>query len=841
MSDKFEKFSDPGRAAPKPEKKQSVAPAAARFSTVAVARLVALVIAGALCALMIHQVHRIEVVENQQDQLAKLTTQRAQITVTNVANYLKQLHSALEQFAAKPLLEKALKEKDTASLEQFAQMLSEQVPHTVKVRFFPLGTATRNTEVFPPIRFAELELIRFAEHRQPTRVEAARFDDRWLITLVSPVPVVADAPVVGSMMLSVDAEGLREVLEQNNAGMGEVSLMQNFGKGKPQLVAQLPGDSISDPYEVTIPATPWKISFAPSNRLAQQTHINIPLILGILGAVSLGLLAVALWVGSFIGKRIVIAQRTSPKGAWQTLAAVATARDEPQPGSVFHKTDILDVDIAAGDEKLLGLHEDQKRSRPQRPVAGSMPKDEEDTVSIPDHVFRAYDIRGKFGTDITKEFAHRLGQALGSEALDAGEATLIVARDARNHSPQLTEFLTRGILSTGCNVLNIGTVPTPLLYFATETLDESSSGVMVTASHNPGDQNGFKIVINGQCRSQQDIKAIRSRILSGNVYQGKGHESRHDVVPAYVDTIFSDVALAGDVSIVIDAANAVPGMVAPRLFEELGCMVTPLFCDLDGNFPNHSPDPSIEANLAALKAKVRETGADLGVAFDGDGDRLAVVTPKGKVIWPDRLLMLFARDIVSRNPGADVVFDVKSTRHLNTCIAAAGGRPIMWKTGHSPMKHKMAETGALLGGEYSGHIFIKDRWYGFDDGLYAAARLIEIISLQGQSLDDIFAEFEESPCTPEIRVDVGEEKKFELVQKLVETGNFGDGKITTLDGLRVDYSNGWGLVRASNTSAHLTMRFEADDQNALHQLKSLFVRELRAIDSSINVNWDQQA
>ncbi|MBX2859539.1 MAG: phosphomannomutase/phosphoglucomutase [Cellvibrionaceae bacterium] len=533
--------------------------------------------------------------------------------------------------------------------------------------------------------------------------------------------------------------------------------------------------------------------------------------------------------------------------ASNTATAKTGNRPRPVVGTVKNN-DILDIEITEQDEALFGFedHSEQGAQGGTQPTnaeeyaedeANSQGSNLDVSQTIPDVVFRAYDIRGIAGSQVSNELAYKVGQSVASEALDDGENTLIIARDARLSSPELTEYLIRGVLSTGCDVLNIGTVPTPLMYFATEVLDTCSSGIIVTASHNPADHNGFKIVINGKCRSEEDIKAIRGRILKGEIYRGTGTEHRHDIVPQYIDTIFSDVALAGEISIVVDAANAVAGTVAPQLFEELGCQVTPLYCDLDGSFPNHSPDPSVEANLQDLIKAVQDAGADMGVAFDGDGDRLAVVTPKGKIIWPDRLLMLYARDIVSRNPGADVVFDVKSTRHLNKCITEVGGRPVMWKTGHSPMKAKMQETGALLGGEFSGHIFIKDRWYGFDDGLYAAARLIEIVSLQGQSLDDLCEELPQSVATPEIRVPVSEDKKFALIESLRASGNFADAKITCIDGLRADFSKGWGLVRASNTSAAITLRFEADTPDFLHKLKALFVREIRKIDNTINIDW----
>ena len=433
--------------------------------------------------------------------------------------------------------------------------------------------------------------------------------------------------------------------------------------------------------------------------------------------------------------------------------------------------------------------------------------------------------------------AEKIGQAIGSEAIDKGEQTLIVARDARTHSQDLTTALIKGILRTGCNVVNVGIVPTPLMYFATYYFSDVRSGVMVTASHNPAEYNGFKVVINNNALADEAVMELRLRILTQQLHQGVGEESFREIIPHYIERIFSDVALAGDVSIVIDAGNAVTGIVAPQLFEELGCQVTPLYCDLDGTFPNHDPDPTQEHNLFALIEKVKEVNADIGVAFDGDGDRLVVVTPKGDIIWPDRLLMLFAKDILARHPGADVLFDVKCSRQLNQVISGYGGRPIMWKTGHSPMKAKMVETGALIGGEYSGHIFIKDRWYGFDDGIYAMARLLEIITLRDQNIDDIFSAFPQLVITPEIKVAVADNVKFELIKKLTATGDFQNGNITSIDGIRVDYSKGWGLVRASNTSPALTLRFEAESEEALTIIQQIFKRELLKVDATLALKF----
>nr|WP_221197353.1 phosphomannomutase/phosphoglucomutase [Simiduia aestuariiviva] len=485
----------------------------------------------------------------------------------------------------------------------------------------------------------------------------------------------------------------------------------------------------------------------------------------------------------------------------------------------------IDVNVKEEDKSLLGLNENKLADV----VESSEPAPSAENAALR-KIFRAYDIRGIVGEQLTPAFAETLGRALGTEALEQGESALLVGRDGRVHSEELCNNLITGILSTGCNVLNLGLIPSPVLYYAcAEGTGGTRSGVIVTASHNTGEYNGFKIVINGNTLAEEGISAIYTRIQRAQFRSGDAAEQAQEIIPAYIDRIFSDVALAGDVKIVIDAGNGATSEIAPQLFEELGCEVEPLFCEIDGRFPNHQPDPSRAENLQTLIAKVKASGADLGVAFDGDGDRLTVVTPKGEIIWPDRLLMLFAKDIVSRNPGADVLFDVKSTRQLNSLITSYGGRPILWKTGHSNMKQKMIETGALLGGELSGHIFIKDRWYGFDDGMYACARLLEIMTLRDQDIDSIFDAFPMHPATPEILIPIAESKKFELVKALIAQGKFQSGKLTTIDGVRVDFAKGWGLVRASNTTAALTLRFEAETEETLEQLKALFKREIKRV------------
>ncbi len=824
----FEKFAHKKNGPSKPKKKRNPP----RIASIVGIGL-GLVVSLNLCIYL----HKTQVLDVRVDGVNLLADQRAQILSESAEKYLKDVWSQISFYTRKPTLAAGLVVADEKIIKATKKSILESIDGAFAVHFVKRGQAAFDDSVKPPIRFTELEMIRNAELRKDTPPEAAKYENRWILNFVAPVPYDANQESIASMILSIELEALQQAIVSDKVSLGEIVLQQKFGANKAVDVLKVGSGSIGLASTKNIPDSFWQIRFTPSYYLFESAKKDVTLVYGVAAIASLLITLLFFVIGRIIGCKVE--DRMKEKALLSRAASTSSSEGEADLASpMYQATDILDVDIAKEDEDLLGLEEIAE------PVQEELATQEEDVLeiiddgSIPDVVFRAYDIRGLAKEQITNDLATRVGEALGSEAIDHGQDTLIVARDARLTSPELTEFLIRGIISTGCHVLNIGTVPTPLMYFATSTLKESQSGVMVTASHNPGEYNGFKIVMNGKTRSDDDIKAIRQRILQKNIYEGNGEESRYDVIPEYIDTIFSDVALAGDVTIVIDAANGVTGKVAPQLFEELGCHVIPLFCDLDGSFPNHEPDPSVEKNLQALIAKVKESDADLGVAFDGDGDRLVVVTSSGQIIWPDQLLMMFAKDIVSRNPGADVVFDVKSTRHLASSITSYGGRPIMWKTGHAPMKNKMLETGALLGGEYSGHIFIKDRWFGFDDGMYAAARLIEILSLQGESLDMMFNEFPKSPSTPEIRVPVDEDKKFGIVSQLAALGEFGEGRLTTIDGVRVDFPNGWGLVRASNTSANLTLRFEADDEDALHQVKSIMVKELKKIDNSITIDWE---
>ncbi|MDQ8039502.1 MAG: phosphomannomutase/phosphoglucomutase [Rickettsiella sp.] len=442
-------------------------------------------------------------------------------------------------------------------------------------------------------------------------------------------------------------------------------------------------------------------------------------------------------------------------------------------------------------------------------------------------IFRAYDIRGIVNETITPALITLLGKAIGSAAQEQGEKTIITARDGRLSGPLLIKALHQGLQDSGCDVIDIGQVPSPVLYFATRTLN-SSSGVMLTASHNPANYNGLKIILAGKSLSENMITALYTRIQEGSFKLGKGGYKEIDIQEGYLNRITKDIYLERCLRVVVDCGNGIAGVLAPKLLRRLGCEVIELFCEVDGHFPHHHPDPSVPENLNDLIHAVKHYKADLGLALDGDGDRLGVVTDQGEIIWPDRQLMLYAKDILSRNSGALIIYDVKSTGHLAKFIKEKGGCSLMWKTGHSIIKSKLEETNALLAGEMSGHIFFKERWYGFDDGLYTAARLLEILAKENQTSSEVFAALPNGINTPELKLAIPEEEKFSFMESFQNEVEFPNSSISKIDGIRVEFDDGWGLVRASNTSPYLILRFEANTNEALKRIQILFGNALLA-------------
>lgn len=446
-------------------------------------------------------------------------------------------------------------------------------------------------------------------------------------------------------------------------------------------------------------------------------------------------------------------------------------------------------------------------------------------------LFKAYDIRGIVPVTLDEAVAHALGRAFGARCINAGESVVAVGRDGRLSGPTLSAALIRGLTEAGVDVLDVGLVTTPMLYFAAAT--ECRSGIQVTGSHNPRDYNGFKMVLAGRAIYGQDIQDLRQTMQAGSWPQASRHGQVRsiDVLPAYRQRIVEDVRLARPMKIVVDCGNGVAGASAPGIFRALGCEVTELFSQVDGNFPNHHPDPSKPENLRDLIETLRRGDAELGLAFDGDGDRLGIVTREGQNIYPDRQLMLFARDVLSRNPGAPILFDVKCSQQLAPAIEAAGGQAVMYKTGHSLIKARMRELDSPLGGEMSGHVFFKERWYGFDDGTYAGARLLEILS-RSSDVSAVLNALPSSHSTPELNVACAEGEPHRLMSNLIELGRqrwSGQAQLSTIDGLRVDWPDGFGLIRPSNTTPVLVLRFEGQTEEALHRIEEQMLILLRQV------------
>ena len=455
-------------------------------------------------------------------------------------------------------------------------------------------------------------------------------------------------------------------------------------------------------------------------------------------------------------------------------------------------------------------------------------------MTITEDIFRAYDIRGVVENALTPDAVQQIGQAFATEALSQNQKTVVIARDGRLSSPELARRLSEGLRAGGCDVIDIGMVPTPVLYYATHKL-KTGTGIMVTGSHNPPQYNGLKMLIAGNTLYGDGIKALYHMIAEGRVSNGEGSHIEKDMVPEYLDTIVNDIKLDKPLDIAIDCGNGVAGVLATELFTRLGCNVTELFCEVDGNFPNHHPDPSKPENLIDLQNAMKQNALDIGLAFDGDGDRVGILDDKQNIIWADRQMMLYSADVLKRKPGALIIYDIKSTTNLESYIKNLGGVPLMWKTGHSFIKAKMKETGAELAGEMSGHIFFKERWFGFDDGLYSAARMLEIISQHDESTSAIFEALPDSFNTPELQINFDEGQHYKFMNKFIDEAKFEDADIITIDGLRVNYAEGWGLIRPSNTTPCLVLRFEANNEATLAEIQNTFREQILSVDNSLKL------
>ena len=738
------------------------------------------------------------------------------------------------------------------------------------LRVFSLESLAQIDPQSASLSFASLDLLRRTAKGEKNSIEAFLVDQQWFFQIAMPVysgdPNTNTNQALQAVVIGIfDMSGLTALIkEKQGLIQGQIAILSD-GVNKPLIES---GSGVDQALEARIQDAQWRVQYAPDlQSINGLDRFNVWIVYAITLVLMMIILALIVRMNmkavqrdlqravKMITKAVeseskflnnfqfgeVYAMANAIVGHFRQILAQQKDRISKLKNVKSTKEETVELaeDEPLFDDDLFDLDELDNAESVRAESLSEVSVQEKQGLgeSISESIFREYDIRGVVNQTLTPGIIELLGKSIASEALAQGRSSMCIGYDGRTSSVEYCDALAKGAISTGMNVMIVGQVPTPVLYFATHHF-ETGTGVMITGSHNPAQYNGLKIMIAGTTLSGEAIKKIYKRIMVQDFAEGQGERVEQSVERAYIDTILNDIAVAAPLKVVIDAGNGVAGGLAPELIEELGCEVIPLHCEVDGNFPNHHPDPGNPDNLNDLIAAVSEHQADIGLAFDGDGDRLGVVTNTGKIIWPDRLLMLFAKDVVSRNPGADIIYDVKCSRRLNSLISSYGGRPVMWKTGHSLMKAKMKETGALLAGEMSGHVFFKERWFGFDDGLYSAARLLEILGIEDKSSNEVFAEFPEDVSTPEINIQVSDESKFEIIEKLcARKDQFTGGNVSTIDGIRVDYPNGWGLCRASNTMPVLVLRFEADDEAALSEIKNKFVAQLKQIEPNLDCDF----
>lgn len=765
---------------------------------------------------------------------------------------------------------------DENQIRALSERLTGQHGYARRIEIFPKGEAEMDQRGSAAISFAAIDVIERAEKAPFVGPEISNAQEDLLFVAQ---PILQDGVVRGVLFIALDKNGLLfEPLSAmgDTAKFGRVKILQTVKAAETEVFRFGEPGSSTAAIETPLSAPQWTMVFEPNSSALSPSNQITSLITA--AAVMLGffLAGIAFSFSSLSNKvqkdsdtladylsqlmrgrspsmdtyelpmfqQLAMGAAQQKQGGPQKEKKAAAGKGDPadlladvdddaavesEPAEASAVKDdllgddesFLEVDASTDAQDNFGI----EVSEDVGPV--------EMGLDLSDDIFRAYDIRGITTKNLTEDVVYWIGRAFAAEAKSKNKDRVVVGRDGRHSSAPLRDSLARGLNEGGCDVIDIGQVPTPLLYFATHALD-TGTGIMITGSHNPPDYNGLKMMIAGETLAEERIQGLKRRLHDNELTDGEGEIEEMDLNDHYLDRVLESVVVAQPCKVVVDCGNGVAGELAPKLLQELGCEVVPLYCNIDGDFPNHHPDPAEPENLKDLIDVVKDEKADLGLAFDGDGDRLGVVTPSGEIIWPDKLLMLFAQDIVGRNPGADIIYDVKCSRHLNNVISEYGGRPIMWRTGHSHMKAKLKETGALLAGEFSGHICFAERWYGFDDALYSAARLLEILGSESKSADEVFSQFPVTFATPELKINTTETRKFEVIDALAKNADWGDGTVTDIDGVRVDFADGWGLIRASNTSPVLSLRFEADGQAALERIQGQFQSALNEIDPELS-------
>ncbi|MFT5132611.1 MAG: phosphomannomutase/phosphoglucomutase [Gammaproteobacteria bacterium] len=801
-------------------------------------------------------------VESQQ-QLEEFTQLQAQ----KMAAPFVMLGDQLAALAKDPTVVALFGEGDEKEFADAASSRLGQFDSALKLRFILPGKYAVDKESSPPLGYGSLDLLKRAEDLSAeigAEVYLHGSPDEHIVILKRVKDV--EAELIGFLHLSVSVDLFASAMAQLDVKDAYLELQQVSG-GKTQILGKQ-GDAamkVGVPTIIPVEGTRWTAALwmsggVPSEDSSGSGMLIIVLLVVILfgaGIVVVLLLRRSKGDSDSRSSEVVYAGAVKaimdgvhpgmekmvpnlPVSAGQTQAVTPVSQGE-LGDDITMIIRAEDIKAAASETEVFDLTQAETPAEPGlsgnedvTPLAQETPPPSSAQSGAPAGIFRAYDIRGIVGEQLNAEIVTRIGQAIGSEAGVRGQSTIAVGRDGRISSPELGDALIQGLRDSGRDVIDVGVVPTPVLYFAAHFL-EVNSGVMLTGSHNGPEYNGLKIVLDGETLSEDGIQNIYTRIQENNFESGQGNLQSSEIIADYIRRISEDipVALGGAYKIVVDCGNGVAGAVAPQLLRALGHDVVELYCDIDGNFPNHHPDPSQPENMQPLIEKLKEEQADLGFAFDGDGDRLGVVDDLGNIIWPDRQLMLLAKDVLSRNPGAPIIFDVKCSRYLKGIIESNGGKPLMWKTGHSLIKGKMKEVNAPLAGEMSGHIFFKERWYGFDDAIYTAARLLEVLMKAKVKPSETFAEMPEGVGTPELRIDLPETAHQSFMADLQEKIKFDGAEVIDIDGYRVEFADGWGLIRPSNTSPCLVLRFEAESKDALERIQSEFRTVLLSINSDL--------
>ena len=814
-------------------------PAAERRRSGAVGRFV---LGGSIFAVLVLAAAGAALFLLQQAQEQSASEARARLLAQEKAERVREAiafyFDSAARMAGSPYVAGLLESGSPEALTAEERRLKGVLPGLQRVHLIPADRGDGVLRDQHGFGFAALEMRRIAAAGgKPPRAEVHAFNSKERhATLAAPVMAAGEKRPVGVIMMEISLNPLLRIVRESELGAETFELIQ-VSDGQSVKFAGNAGAVHSG--SVPVAGTIWQVAYAVTPADGWQTLINVGAALAAAGL----LIALALYLVGGGLRRGLDADRESLVSLFRSVlngksVKRETARvPELQPafdwiadaGRPKHPATLR----TAAAERPNPAVKDQPQTAPGG-VEAPAPQGAEDsspvveTVSMSPALFRPYDIGGVFGEAFITDHVYEIGRAIGSEAGARGQQTVIVGRDGRDSSPDIKSALCWGLEASGRDVVDIGMVPTPVLYFATQFLG-ANSGVMITGSHSPPNCNGLKIVIAGESLADDGIQALRTRVEKGDFSEGAGIVQEQNLVPDYIEGVVADIQMARNIKVVIDCGNGVAGRVAPEVLRSLGCDVSLLYCDINGAFPNHLPDPGDPENLQPLIAEVARQQAELGIAFDGDGDSFAVVTASGQTVWPDQLLMLFARDVLSRQPGTDVIYDVESSRHLAREILLHGGRPVMWKSGHSRIGRKMAESGALLAGEMGGHFFFKDRWMGFDDALYASARLLEILSMDPLPPEQVFAALPQALVTPELKVALDPGRSASLMNRLSQDLAFEGAKIIDVDGVRAEFEDGWGLVRPSATAEALVFRFEADDADAMGRIQKLFKEEFNRI------------